>query len=203
MTSPHASDHPKSRPLDLHDLAGVAGGSTEEDFHGIYHGDTDNDVIVCAELKNGSSNDWVNGAQGDDIIFGNQGYDTLLGGDGSDYLDGGADDDLLHGGAGVDILIGGDGNDTLIGGHDNDILIGGDGSDIFKFDASDNPGNDIITDFNANEDKIRILNADSIVFDSTKSTVSYTYQNETYTIVVPGATADAIVTDNGITVKVV
>ena len=71
--------------------------------------------------------------------------DTLIGGSGKDTLYGNAGNDILKGGKGADYLIGGKGNDTLTGGA---------GKDIFVYAKGD--GKDIITDYTAGEDKIKI-----------------------------------------------
>lgn len=49
---------------------------------------------------------------------------------------------------------GGKGADTLIGGKGNDTLTGGNGNDVFVYASGD--GNDIITDYTAKQDKIKL-----------------------------------------------
>src|SRR5215204_3380279 len=107
-----------------------------------------------------------------DVVFGNQGNDVILGGDiAADVIDGGAGDDFIRafatsanaatasdtliGGRGNDILIGGDAADYIEGGRDNDILSGNDGADVFVFVAAE-PGNDVSTDFNRQEEVVRL-----------------------------------------------
>ncbi|MGE4312680.1 MAG: type I secretion C-terminal target domain-containing protein [Pseudobdellovibrionaceae bacterium] len=68
----------------------------------------------------------------------------------TDY--GNSSDDLLMGTSGADTLDGRAGNDTLEGLGGNDILTGGVGSDVFIYSGSF--GNDTITDFELNIDKI-------------------------------------------------
>jgi len=58
----------------------------------------------------------------------------------------------MFGGADDDILIGGKGSDRLNGGRGDDTLTGDDGRDIFIF--SRNSGEDRITDFNNNKERI-------------------------------------------------
>ncbi|MGL1861374.1 MAG: hypothetical protein OCC46_02495 [Pseudodesulfovibrio sp.] len=125
-------------------------------------------------MDGGSGNDYMDGGwsaeddEGDDTLKGGSGNDTMWGGVGNDSMDGGADNDHMDGGAGADTMAGGTGNDwmdggsgqdtldggagndTIIGGADNDLLAGGSGSDVFVFGNDD--GNDIITDFNPNQD---------------------------------------------------
>ena len=93
----------------------------------------------------------VTGSQFDDRIFGN-------------YLD-----NVLKGGAGADILAGFNGNDILIGGSEGDYLSGGQGNDIFVFDLNldlnldlNNEKIDLIIDFEAGRDKIKLVSAPSI-----------------------------------------
>ena len=83
----------------------------------------------------------LNGSDGKDIIFG---------GNKSDELFGGAGDDIISGGAGRDILTGGAGKDTF----------------AFFFDADTSSADiDRITDFNPNQDKIRLqgVSSDSLI----------------------------------------
>uniref|UniRef100_UPI00332B26D0 beta strand repeat-containing protein n=2 Tax=Gammaproteobacteria TaxID=1236 RepID=UPI00332B26D0 len=88
--------------------------------------------------------DIVNSGNGNDFIYGQSGSDILYGHNGNDYIDGGTHNDGLRGGAG---------NDTLIGGLGDDVLRGDSGADTFKWQLGEF-GNDIISDFNHNEDKI-------------------------------------------------
>ena len=88
----------------------------------------------------------LKGGKGADTISGGAGKDTELGGAGNDVLYGGADNDLLKGDAG---------NDTLYGGIGNDTLTGGAGSNVFIYES----GNDIITDYVAGTDKIKLSSA--------------------------------------------
>jgi serralysin len=139
-----------------------------------------------------SNSDHVTGG-GDRMRFiGLQGNDSFIGTTGEDSLDyrrdaqyggtSGVHVDLSGGWAydgfgdrdtfsGIDRVIGTAGNDTIIGSsasevlegwHGNDMLTGGTGRDIFRF--RDGFGNDMITDFEAGVDKIR-LNDLSELFD--------------------------------------
>ncbi|TNE62451.1 MAG: hypothetical protein EP335_12740 [Alphaproteobacteria bacterium] len=98
--------------------------------------------------------DRMGGANGDDLIYGNAGHDTLFGAVGDDTLSGGNGDDLLYGGAGSDNLDGGGGDDILWTGAGDDMLTGGDGADMFTAGATS--GNDVITDFNTDEDTLNL-----------------------------------------------
>ena len=69
-------------------------------------------------------------------------------------LTGTAGHDALTGKLGADTINGGDGNDTIAGGLGNDLLTGGAGNDIFVFQPGD--GSDVITDFRAGEDRLKI-----------------------------------------------
>ncbi|MBO4400646.1 MAG: hypothetical protein J5809_02240 [Selenomonadaceae bacterium] len=69
-------------------------------------------------------------------------------------ITGGAKADSLNGGAGNDLLIGGAGNDTLNGDAGNDTITGGAGSDIFVY--AEGEGNDVITDYTAGQDRIKL-----------------------------------------------
>ena len=101
-----------------------------------------------------SANNSVKSSAGADTISGGAGKDTILGGNGNDIINGGADNDILKGDAGNDTLLGGDGNDSLYGGLGNNTLTGGKGKDIFAYEG----GNDVITDYTAGQDSIKIIN---------------------------------------------
>jgi serralysin len=63
--------------------------------------------------------------------------------------------DTLQGEAGNDTLNGGGGADQLIGGTGNDTMTGGSGADEFWFSVFE--GNDTITDFDASEDELVLV----------------------------------------------
>jgi len=109
------------------------------------------------EITGNSANNELRGLGGHDVLNGGDGNDSLYGGSGNDTLDGGKDNDTLNGG---------DGNDTLIGGRGDDTMTGGNGEDTFVF-GDDNPwnddndvGDDVITDFNPDQDKIDVSGTD-------------------------------------------
>ncbi len=121
--------------------------------------DEENDVIVAR-----GGNDVVDGEDGDDTLSGDDGSDRLYGNDDDDRLDGGSGNDMLYGEDDSDILFGGTGSDQLFGGEDDDILnggagqdrlSGGDGEDVFVFNQMPDI-HDILTDFDADEDKIDV-----------------------------------------------
>lgn len=60
----------------------------------------------------------------------------------------------ITGNANVNTISSGAGNDTIIGGKGNDSLTGGKGKDTFIYASGD--GKDIITDYTAGQDKIKI-----------------------------------------------
>lgn len=96
------------------------------------------------EIWGGSGNDRINSGAGDDLVLGQDGNDRLFGDQGNDVISGGAGDDRIYGG---------EGDDTLIAGAGNDIMVGGNGADTFIITEDEN-GIDVITDFNAEVDKI-------------------------------------------------
>jgi len=82
------------------------------------------------------------------IVYGTGLGDALTGGDGADYLFGGAGTDQISGGSGSDILLGDAGVDSFTGGS---------GVDYFGLNANAvgaGTSVDVISDFNASEDKI-------------------------------------------------
>lgn len=85
----------------------------------------------------------IKGNDGDNRIEGRGGADTIKGYDGHD---------TLLGGAGNDSLNAGDDNDLIAGGTGNDRMKGGKGLDSFVFLTGD--GQDVITDFDEDEDSL-------------------------------------------------
>ena len=107
--------------------------------------------------------DWLEGDYGNDTIYGRGSADTLVGDEGRDTLYGGDGNDTLFGGSGNDTMDGGAGDDYLNGNGGNDTLTGGEGGDKFSFQiassgthASGPIGNDVITDFDVNEDTFSV-----------------------------------------------
>ena len=107
----------------------------------------------------------------------------------ANVIEGGKKADTMSGGVGADTLIGGAGNDSLYGGAGNDSLYGGAGKDIFVFSADE--GNDIIADYTAGEDKIKLINGAEIS-DATKSNNDIKFTIGTGSVLVQGAAGSAI-----------
>jgi Ca2+-binding RTX toxin-like protein len=104
-----------------------------------------------------SAPDFFLSGAGSDVLKGVGGNDLLQGEAGQDRLYGGSADDSLSGGSERDTLSGGSGRDTLSGDGDSDTLTGGVGRDVFAFHAvGDSTGTkfDVITDFDADDDKL-------------------------------------------------
>ncbi|MBD1863620.1 S-layer family protein [Trichocoleus sp. FACHB-46] len=80
-------------------------------------GTANNDYLYGAEL-----NDILNGNDGDDEIYGGGGADILNGGNGNDTIYGGDGDDTINGGIGNDVIFSGNGADTIDGGAGDDAL---------------------------------------------------------------------------------
>lgn len=121
-------------------------GSEGEDH---LYGGTGNDY-----LAGGSGRDLLRGEDGNDEMYGNLGADSLLGGAGNDTMYGASGDDTIRGGDGDDLIFGSQGLDRLEGGAGNDTVIGGTQADTFIFGAGD--GNDMMTNFEAGADEIRL-----------------------------------------------
>ena len=131
---------------------GYSGDDTiygNDGFDLIYGGDGDD------SLNGGNGADTIHGGNGNDSIDGFAAQDVLYGGAGNDLLNGWADGDTMHGGEGNDTLIGGAGWDRLDGGHGDDELSGGAAAgEVDHFVFIRFAGNDVITDFENNIDKI-------------------------------------------------
>ena len=81
------------------------------------------------------------------------------------FVEGGSSVDYIHARGGDDTINGHGGDDTLVGGAGDDTLTGGAGADAFVFGADH--GSDTITDFDPNEDIIRLTELTGITgFDS-------------------------------------
>lgn len=120
-------------------------------FRDVIFGNGGNDRIFPGFRKQRFGHDRVFGGQGNDFINGGQGNDWLEGNAGNDTLLGSKGRDNLNGGDGDDALLGGKGHDIITGGVGNDILTGGKGQDMFVYSFVDQ-GNDLINDFNVQED---------------------------------------------------
>ncbi|MEO0428655.1 MAG: Ig-like domain-containing protein [Pseudomonadota bacterium] len=142
----------------------IEGGAGDDSLNGGVGNDTvlgqdGTDFIEGGEgndsLEGGFGNDKLFGGFGNDTMLGNQGNDALIGGAGNDVGNGGDGADIIFGNAGNDDLDGGAGNDEIEGGTDNDTVTGGGGADVFIFSTND--GADVITDFEAGIDTVRLI----------------------------------------------
>ena len=118
-------------------------------------------VSQSLNIVGNSSANSIKAGKSDDTINGDSGKDTIFGGTGNDSIYGGNDNDKLQGDAG---------NDTLNGGSGNDTLTGGAGNDLFVYEG----GSDVITDYTAGQDSIKV--------NGTVSNVSYSGKKVIFTI---------------------
>jgi Ca2+-binding RTX toxin-like protein len=123
-------------------------------------------------------NDYVDGGKGHDKIYASSGNDSVLGGDGHD---------TVFGGDGNDTIDGGKDHDRLFGGTGNDNITGGEGQDTFFFGGAH--GDDVVTDFNLEEDTLYLGKtvSDFITFDDVKASASVATVN----------TVDGVMIDTG------
>jgi hypothetical protein len=130
----------------------VSGGAGRD----VLYGDRGHD-----KLNGGAGNDIMDGGLGNDFLMGAEGDDVLRGdtgqsGGGSDLLVGGLGHDSLFGGKDGDCLVGDEGNDVLTGGADGDNFVFGHGIDRDGDGVCEVTnkviGNDIITDFDADQE---------------------------------------------------
>jgi hypothetical protein len=112
-------------------------------------------------LTGGPGSDTLSGRSGDDIIRGRGGDDELSGGSGNDAIFGGAGDDDILGGSGNDQISGGIGDDTISAGSGDDSINAGAGDDTVRTGSGNDTivysgdfGDDVIVDFNPDEDVI-------------------------------------------------
>ncbi|MGH1576604.1 calcium-binding protein [Planktotalea sp.] len=104
------------------------------------------------EFYGGADNDSLKGNDGDDLLYAGGGDDTIRGNLGDDQIEGNQGQDWILGGRGDDNIKAGSGMDTINGGKGDDVMTGGTGADVFVFARKS--GDDEITDFNNNTDKL-------------------------------------------------
>lgn len=119
----------------------------------IWGGDG-HDLIIAA-----AGDDRIGAASGDDTIEAGSGNNLVFAGAGTDRIVTGDGDDTIFGGPGNDSIIGGAGADILWGGSGDDSLSGGAGADIFSFTGT--IGQEIVSDFNMDEDTLNIAGVSS------------------------------------------
>lgn len=112
----------------------IFGGNNDD----VIYGDDDADRLA--------------GRKGNDDMYGGDGSDDMRGNDGDDTMTGNQGNDIMRGGRGDDEMSGGSGADTIMGGKGEDTLTGNGGEDVFVF--ARRSGDDEITDFNNNTDKL-------------------------------------------------
>ena len=127
-------------------------------------------------------------------IIGNDQANTIFGSAKVDTINGGAGNDSLLGAAGNDKLYGDDGADTLIGGAGNDTLTGGTGNDTFVYGGE---GKDVITDYTAEADTIKISSGSITKTAYSGTNVIFTVSSGTLTIKNAKGKAISITDANG------
>jgi Ca2+-binding RTX toxin-like protein len=139
----------------------LLGGAGVDILKGRGGNDTLTDTSGNDSFWGGSGNDVMNAGAGANKMYGGTGDDTINAGSGSDLVKGGNGNDTITGGNGKDKLYGNDGNDvingggkadTIYGGGGNDTMTGSSGADVFVF--TQRAGDDVITDFTNNSDKM-------------------------------------------------
>ncbi|MEP3114755.1 calcium-binding protein [Nisaea sp.] len=134
----------------------LAGGLGDD----IIYGNTESDTLFAGDgadsLFGGQGEDCISGGDDSDFLMGNKGADIVYGNTGDDIIYGNQQNDVVYGGAGSDTLYGGQNDDTLEGGRGDDVLHGNLGGDQFVFRT--NSGVDVIYDFVAGTDTIRVAN---------------------------------------------
>ncbi|GHF12293.1 hypothetical protein GCM10017044_02780 [Kordiimonas sediminis] len=127
-------------------------GSGQDTVFGGLGSDIIGGGLGSDDISGGLGADTIFGGRdnGDDTIQGGFGNDRIFGGNGFDTIDGGHDNDILYNGEGDDTVYGGSGDDQLWAGAGDDMLFGGTGRDTFSIISKS--GNDVIGDFNIDQD---------------------------------------------------
>jgi Ca2+-binding RTX toxin-like protein len=174
------------------DFRSSATGTTINLLTGTHGGAAAGDFYASIEKFFGSNTagDSMTGGVGRANFSGFGGNDTLTGGNNIDALQGNAGNDVLSGLGGVDSLDGGAGNDTMTGG------LGA--KDYFVYSAA-GFGQDRITDFEDNLDKLKVhssvatsIAAFSIAGNGSTNVVLTQISSPTNTITLQGASAITI-----------
>jgi Ca2+-binding RTX toxin-like protein len=135
---------------DSMDFRGATTGVVLNFITNVHGGAAAGDVYSSIEKYFGSNtadDSMTGGGTGRFIFTGGGGNDTLVGAGNIDNLQGQAGDDSISGLAGVDYLDGGAGNDTMTGGLGV--------KDYFIYSAA-GFGQDVVTDFEDNLDKLKV-----------------------------------------------
>jgi len=150
--------------FDILDLMGMISSGVDADLDGLVsaEGEPIGSLSNIEGIRGSNFDDTLTGAANNDLLEGNGGSDSLTGNAGDDTLRGGDGDDTIDGGDGNDSLSGGEGADTLDGGSGDDSLAGGSDADTFTFASAH--GNDVITDFNVDEDVLDLTGTGIVNF---------------------------------------
>ncbi|MGE0718114.1 MAG: hypothetical protein AB7P02_21890 [Alphaproteobacteria bacterium] len=114
------------------------------------------DHAIADTISGGDAINQLLGGPGDDLLYGNAGDDRIFGGRHAD---------TIFGGRGNDLVSGDQGDDDLSGNLGDDVLTGGAGRDVFHVGQ----GHDVITDFQAEVDRIVALDDYRVVRDGRDS----------------------------------
>ncbi|KMK67159.1 calcium-binding protein [Puniceibacterium sp. IMCC21224] len=134
----------------------MAGGAGNDSLFGGAGNDVMGASYGSDSLSGGIGNDNMGGGFGQDTIVAGAGDDSVGGGEGNDSISGGSGNDFLAGGGRDDTIEGGVGADTINGGAGNDLLTGGADADFFVFNTLTAGEADVITDFEAGIDSVRL-----------------------------------------------
>lgn len=142
----------------------------------------DNDVVIKnVIILGGAGNDTIDTSSDNVSVDGGAGNDYIISVSADSTIKGGAGNDSLIGSTEIendDYFLGGDGADTLSGGIGNDTLTGGKGKDVFVYSG----GSDIITDYKAGQDKIKIASGEISDYGYKGKNVVFTIGEETLTV---------------------
>ncbi len=123
----------------------------------LISGSSEGDILLSL-----GGNDTLDGKGGNDLLAGVSGSDSLIGGSGNDTLTGGAlaiNNDKIFvtsDTSGIDTLTGGEGSDLFVLGGKSSPDSDNNSVTIVHYDEAGNDDYAIITDFDPNEDVIRL-----------------------------------------------
>lgn len=137
---------------------------------------TNDETAINVTIYGGTGKDSIENYGSKTKISGGSGKDTIKNYGDSVIIYGGTGSDYIDNNGGKVKIYGGTGDDTISGGYGNETMKGGTGKDIFIYTG----GKDIITDYTAGKDEIKISSSYTVTFSG--KDVIFTTSDGTLTV---------------------